>query len=237
MRVARAFLFFEVLSTGVLVTLREDLCVGLAKCKWLIPSRVVQMPSSAVHSWGNAPPYEPSAHHQVSFRKQSRHDRERSTLQPSHSTCHVNVTGTNFSHDYQRKPKKQVSTSPHVLPYDPNVTATDYFPNYNRTVGHTHYDTLGTPTHNSIMCSPQVQTTESCLQIMNEVISETGEKMFVCKCCPYRSTRRNDMIVHVRRHIGEKPYKCTSCDYRSTKKSNLNAHMRCHATIQSNMKK
>lgn len=74
----------------------------------------------------------------------------------------------------------------------------------------------------------QVTTTDSCLKMIEIMITETGGKAFMCKCCPYVSRRRNDTIVHVRRHIGEKPYRCTICDHRSAKKSNMNAHIRGH---------
>lgn len=88
-----------------------------------------------------------------------------------------------------------------------------------------YYNPLGSYVQKqSFFVDGKVSTTDSCLSLI-ETYVENDQKMFHCKMCPYTSVRRNDMIVHVRRHLGEKPYKCSICDHRCAKKSNLNAHV------------
>lgn len=48
---------------------------------------------------------------------------------------------------------------------------------------------------------------------------------FVCFSCTYHTSRKSDMIRHIRKHTGEKPYKCSYCEYTCTQNSNLKMHM------------
>jgi hypothetical protein len=53
--------------------------------------------------------------------------------------------------------------------------------------------------------------------------------LYKCYACTYQTKFRNDMRRHIRGlHTGDLPYKCSHCDFKSVKKSNLEIHVRKH---------
>lgn len=56
----------------------------------------------------------------------------------------------------------------------------------------------------------------------------TGEKPFQCQYCPYTTTQKGSLRIHIRKHTGEKPFACPLCEYRSATKGNLKAHQAVH---------
>lgn len=51
-------------------------------------------------------------------------------------------------------------------------------------------------------------------------------KPYKCTVCSYSSSRRRDLIRHLRRHTGEKPYKCKVCPYESGDLSGYHKHVK-----------
>ena len=43
----------------------------------------------------------------------------------------------------------------------------------------------------------------------------------ICEHCGYSTKKRDNFLVHMRKHTGEKPYRCTQCDYASSDGSTL----------------
>ena len=43
----------------------------------------------------------------------------------------------------------------------------------------------------------------------------------ICEHCGYKTKKRDNFLVHMRKHTGEKPYRCTQCDYASSDGSTL----------------
>ena len=60
--------------------------------------------------------------------------------------------------------------------------------------------------------------------------SSTLSKMVVhtCKHCAFKSKKKSNLTIHMRKHSGEKPHTCTLCDYASAKGSDLTRHMQTH---------
>ena len=56
----------------------------------------------------------------------------------------------------------------------------------------------------------------------------TGEKPYHCDQCDYRTARKGNLTVHMRKHTGEKPYRCDYCDYRAADKNTIKNHRRIH---------
>ncbi|XP_063957147.1 zinc finger protein 3 homolog [Lytechinus pictus] len=55
----------------------------------------------------------------------------------------------------------------------------------------------------------------------------------ICEHCGYVTKKRDNFLVHLRKHTGEKPYKCSHCDYASADGSTLKRHvMAVHSTIR-----
>ncbi|XP_022094084.1 zinc finger and SCAN domain-containing protein 2-like [Acanthaster planci] len=55
----------------------------------------------------------------------------------------------------------------------------------------------------------------------------------VCEHCGYSTKKRDNFLVHMRKHTGEKPYKCKLCSYASADGSTLKKHvMAKHSTIR-----
>jgi uncharacterized Zn-finger protein len=51
-------------------------------------------------------------------------------------------------------------------------------------------------------------------------------KLFTCKACDYKSSRKTDMNRHIASvHEGKKPFKCGACDYMSVRKVDLKKHI------------
>ncbi|XP_006819601.1 uncharacterized protein LOC102806712 [Saccoglossus kowalevskii] len=55
----------------------------------------------------------------------------------------------------------------------------------------------------------------------------------ICEHCGYRTKKKDNFLVHMRKHTGEKPYKCNMCDYASADGSTLKKHvMAKHSNIR-----
>ena len=52
------------------------------------------------------------------------------------------------------------------------------------------------------------------------------DKPFECKHCFYRSTTKNSLLRHIRKHTGERPYKCSFCNYAAIQSSDVQKHIR-----------
>ena len=56
----------------------------------------------------------------------------------------------------------------------------------------------------------------------------TGEKLYSCSLCAYKSYHSGNLASHKRTHTGDKPYSCSLCDYKSSRSSNLASHKLTH---------
>ncbi|KAK7024365.1 hypothetical protein SK128_005339, partial [Halocaridina rubra] len=50
-----------------------------------------------------------------------------------------------------------------------------------------------------------------------------------CAYCSYATTRKDNLVVHVRTHTGERPYSCSLCQARFSQKGTLTNHMNTHS--------
>lgn len=59
-------------------------------------------------------------------------------------------------------------------------------------------------------------------------IRKKNKKKFSCAQCPYATTSRSNLIIHLRTHSGERPYSCPDCSFTASFEYNLKVHMRTH---------
>lgn len=62
-------------------------------------------------------------------------------------------------------------------------------------------------------------------------VDELGRRTYACSWCDYKTPRKDNLLVHVRRHTGVKPHSCTLCGKKFSDKSNFNAHVRRHSEM------
>ena len=60
---------------------------------------------------------------------------------------------------------------------------------------------------------------------------DVGRRYYNCTWCSYNTLRKDNLIVHIRRHTGFKPHSCTVCGKKFSDKSNFNSHVRRHTEI------
>ncbi|XP_063685144.1 zinc finger protein 271-like [Bolinopsis microptera] len=64
--------------------------------------------------------------------------------------------------------------------------------------------------------------------LANHERTNTGEKMFFCSFCDYKSSRSSHLAIHKRKHTVEKPYSCSLCDYKTSQLGYLTIHKLTH---------
>ena len=55
------------------------------------------------------------------------------------------------------------------------------------------------------------------------------EKLYACKECGEKFSRKANLVVHQQIHIGEKPYICEECGRSFSQIANLVIHQRIHS--------
>ncbi|XP_069364218.1 zinc finger protein 271-like [Maniola hyperantus] len=56
----------------------------------------------------------------------------------------------------------------------------------------------------------------------------SSEKQYLCKLCEYKSTRKANLVRHIRTHTGENPFSCDMCEFKTALKPHLIRHKRTH---------
>ncbi|KAF5282635.1 hypothetical protein FQR65_LT14231 [Abscondita terminalis] len=59
--------------------------------------------------------------------------------------------------------------------------------------------------------------------------SHVNSKQFKCNLCDYRSNHSHDLKVHLIRHTGERPFSCDKCDFKTYFNRHLTKHKRTHS--------
>ncbi|GBP77949.1 Zinc finger protein 513 [Eumeta japonica] len=55
-----------------------------------------------------------------------------------------------------------------------------------------------------------------------------NEKKYECEHCEYKTSRKSNLISHIRKHLGSKRSKCEQCVYSTFRAGDLKRHMRTH---------
>lgn len=79
-----------------------------------------------------------------------------------------------------------------------------------------------------VQCNFCPYSTTARAKMTLHVRTHTGEKPFQCRYCAYTCARKGQLVVHERQHTGEKPFKCETCGYASTNRGDLIKHQRLH---------
>lgn len=62
--------------------------------------------------------------------------------------------------------------------------------------------------------------------------AQSDTKLYGCKFCDSKFSRKRYLQAHLRTHTGEKPFQCDVCSKRFTEKSSLNTHKKSHSGEQ-----
>lgn len=75
-------------------------------------------------------------------------------------------------------------------------------------------------------CLTEFETEEEVVQHQKDNIECV--KKYLCAECGQRFSKKNYLVVHLRRHRGEKPYQCKFCDKRFTRSTDVGRHEKFH---------
>ncbi|XP_071500433.1 uncharacterized protein [Diadema antillarum] len=82
-------------------------------------------------------------------------------------------------------------------------------------------------------CKKSFVTASKLQQHKNSPMHKNNVDPIICEHCGYITKKRDNFLVHLRKHTGEKPYKCSHCNYAAADGSTLKRHvMARHSTIR-----
>ncbi|XP_038053512.1 zinc finger protein 335-like [Patiria miniata] len=83
------------------------------------------------------------------------------------------------------------------------------------------------------LCKKSYVSAERLSRHYSSPLHKNALNPLVCEHCGYSTKKRDNFLVHMRKHTGEKPYKCKLCNYASADGSTLKKHvMAKHSTIR-----
>ncbi|XP_033638349.1 zinc finger protein 652-B-like [Asterias rubens] len=83
------------------------------------------------------------------------------------------------------------------------------------------------------LCEKKFVSAERLNKHFSSPLHKNALNPLVCEHCGYSTKKKDNFVVHMRKHTGEKPYKCKICSYASSDGSTLKKHvMAKHSSIR-----
>eukprot|EP00057_Strongylocentrotus_purpuratus_P012877 XP_011667351.1 PREDICTED: zinc finger protein 711 isoform X2 [Strongylocentrotus purpuratus] len=84
-----------------------------------------------------------------------------------------------------------------------------------------------------VPCKKSFVTASKLQQHKHSPMHKNAVDPIICEHCGYVTKKRDNFLVHIRKHTGEKPYRCNHCNYAAADGSTLKRHvMARHSSIR-----